>query len=173
MTSMVDQALPQNMTIDQLYGVIEDAQPQISFWGCRYIRCVNGDSLPFSTFIDRTGSHMSRNLSEPQQAKVQRLVTKIENFISSSEMLLARTNRVTKWFFYIRESLGANEAQSRWELMRNHAGQPSQGIHQGENNRHFPQVNVSPTDSKKTGSSYHMGPLEVLLPPGIGEIFPL
>jgi hypothetical protein len=173
MTTIVGQPLPQDMTINQLYGVVENAHPQISFWGCRYIRCANGDSLLFSTLIDRTGSHMSRSLSEPQQAKVQRLATKIENLFSSSETLLARTNRVTRWFVYIRESLGANDDQSRQAFIRNHADQPSQSLHRGENNGYFPLVDTSPTDSKQTPSSYHMDPLEALLPPGIGEIFPL
>jgi hypothetical protein len=110
---------------------------------------------------------MSHTLSEPQQAKVQRIVTKIENFFSCSETLLSRTNKVTRWFVYIRESLGTNNDQSRWPLIGNMPTNHHGAFTEAKT------TDISPTDSKQTLSSYHMDPLEALLPPGIGEISPL
>ena len=169
MTAIV-QAFRQDTSLDRLWEDVQGAQPEISFWGHRYIRCKNGDTLLFSTLMERAEPYMSRNLPEQEREKARKIVWKIEDFFSYTEMLLPHINTVAKRLIYFRESLGANGTYSRWLFMKSDAYQLRQGIRQNEGRywNYFRNTNTL-AYSKHTS----MDVLEALLPPCIGEISPL
>lgn len=166
----VEQVLRQGSSLDQIWDVVQDAKPQISFWGARYLRCKNGNILFFSTLMDRTEPYMSRNLPEPQREKLLQVVGEIENFFSRAETLLPRVNTIARKVLYVRESLGTRDTYSRWILMKTIAYNPQQTIQQNEDEywTFSGDVNIS-VNSKDDP----MNLLETWLPPCIGEIFPL
>jgi hypothetical protein len=177
MTVEQTRSIDQYGSIDTLWDAVKDAQPQISFWGSRFVRCVLGDEPLLSQLTDKTLSLCHLNdvddIPMDQRRKGICVLQRLRKFYTDIDALIEKANIITRIFFYIRELFGANGSYAARLCLEDWEPKSRlEGFTKEQYEQHFPEPEYAITNSSSWISSSDWGGVRFYLGPRGTELNP-